>query len=128
MSDVFIDPTKGPISIKIEVNSMQAVGYELIVYGADGSTDLQEHHPGNIGANQSIPIKLKKPASAYTSCYFTTTFVIVDPVGAGNHYSIDYFVIQDGDVLNPVIRIEGKTTAGKVVRFATFHLNENPLA
>jgi hypothetical protein len=122
MSDIFIDPAKGPISIKVEVNTLQVLSFEMMVLAPNGNDEL-EHYLGNSQTSNPFLISLNPPAS-YKDCYFATNFVIIDPLGAGNNYLVHYSVVQNGIDLIPVINISGVTTNGKILRTGLFHVKQ----
>ena len=120
MSDITINPPIGNIALKVDVNSMQVVSYIVTVIESDGTT-VRERYTGTIGANKSSPITLQNKAS-YLNCYFMLKVAIIDPNGAGNAYSIDFSVQQNGVTLNPVITLTGQTTNQHVEDIAIFHV------
>jgi hypothetical protein len=121
MSDITINPANGNISVNLSVTTPQVVGYEVTVYDTDGNTPL-EHYLSDSQTNNPFRPALAQPAGAYTGRYVGVVLSIIDPVGAGNNYSIDFSLRQQGADLNPVQHITGVTATGKLNRFAIFHL------
>ena len=122
MSNIFIDPKDGRISLKIEVDSLQVVGFSILVLAPDGNTELESHSGNSQDANPFI-IPLKDPIM-YKDCYLTGTFVITDPNGAGNKYLVVFSVVQNDADLDPVITLSGLTTIKDVLRTGVFHVKE----
>ena len=122
MSNIFIDPANGRIALKIKVDSLQVVGFNILVLAPDGNTELETHSGNSQDANPFI-IPLKDPVM-YKDCYLTGTFVITDPDGAGNIYNVIFSVVQNEADLAPVITLSGITTNKDVLRTGVFHVKE----
>jgi len=121
MSDITINPANGQIGFKANVTTGQIVGYQITVIAPDGNTEL-EHYLSGSQKNNPYTIKLPKPVASYLNCYVSGTFTIIDPIGSGNPFSINFSIQQNGADLNPVSKIIGTTANGKIIRTAIFHL------
>lgn len=122
MSNIFIDPNNGRIALKIEVGSLQVVGFAIMVLAPDGNSQLESHTGNSQEANPFI-IPLKDPMM-YKDCYLTGTFVITDPNGEGNKYLVLFSVMQNEADLIPVIALSGITTDKDVLRTGVFHVRQ----
>jgi hypothetical protein len=121
MSDITINPANGAINVNLSVTTPQVVGYEVTVLDTDGNTPL-EHFLSDSQTNNPFKPALAQPASAYIGRFVSVVLSIIDPVGPGNNYSIDFSLQQQGADLTPVQHITGVTATGKLNRFAIFHL------
>lgn len=93
MSNVTVNPANGSISVNVAVNSLQVVGISITVYASNGMTPI-EHYLSDSQTNNPFNIVLKNPPGSYSGCYVAGTFSIIDPVGAGNLYSIIFSIQQ----------------------------------
>ena len=122
MSDIFIDPKNGRIALKIEVDSLQLVGFSILILAPDGNTELESHSGNSQDVNPFI-IPLKDPIM-YKDCYLTGTFGITDPNGKGNQYLVLFSVVQNDANLKPIITLSGITGDKDVLRTGVFHVRE----
>jgi hypothetical protein len=116
MADVIINPSEEPLSIKVEVMSMQIVSYSIVILGSDGTAHLSEFYGDSQTENPKI-FPLSGPSADYLNCYVCGSFSLIDPVGAGNPFDIEMSILQSQQVLVPVIAIKGTTSTGKITRY-----------
>ncbi len=122
MTDIFIDPTKSNIAVQITSQSLHALGFEITVFGTDGSTII-EHFTGDTESNKSFTKILENKPSASKGYYIRGTFTVISPDGKDYPYSILFSILEDKMVIKPNITLSDTTTAGKDTTGATYHIN-----
>jgi hypothetical protein len=121
MSDIAINPANGNLTAKIVVTTAQVVGFEIVIYDSDGNTELA-HYLSDSQANNPYLCQLPQPAGYYQNKYVSAIFSIIDPIGAGNNYNINFSIQQLNADLQPVQNLNGTTVTGKLNRYAIFHI------
>jgi hypothetical protein len=125
MSDIFIDPNGGPLSVKIKVKSLQDVGYDLMF--VNNKQNVLADFDGSLSPTADFAInKINNPASECVDGFMNGALEIGDPKGAGNDYDVIISIQQDGNELHPPIEMKGKTTDDEVSLFPQFHINAKP--
>jgi len=123
MADISISRGQDKLSVKIEVKSLQVVGYSGQLIGPN--QNLAAEFDGNLGATTDSSINaLGISPDDCIGGFINVIIVIADPLGADQNYDIVISVFQAGNLLLPIISLTGKTTSNEVTRFPQFHINE----
>lgn len=122
MADISISPRQGKLSVKIEVKSLQVVGYSGQLIGPDQK--LAAEFDGSLGATTDFSINsLGVSPDKCIGGFINVIVEIADPLGADQDYNIVISTLQEDVLLQPVISLTGKTTSESVTRFPQFHIN-----
>jgi len=121
MTDIFIDPTKSSITIKVTSKSLHAVGFEITVFDSDGST-VMEQFTGNTQNTNPYVKTLQQSPSSYKGKYIRGTFTVQSPDGTDYPYSVIFSILEDNIVVNPEIPLAGSTTNGQAQTIAVYYI------
>ena len=122
MADIFIDRIGGKLSVKIEVKSLQVVGYSGQLIGADHKVVAE--FDGSLGSTtDSATNVIGIDAASCIDGFINSIIEIADPIGADQNYDINISVFQDNLQLTPIISLTGTTTNNDVTRYPQFHIN-----
>ena len=121
MTEIFVDPTKQSISVRVESQSLHIVGFEINVYAADGNTVL-ETFTGDTKTNPFIKSLSKKP-SDYAGGYISGTFKVIEPNGKDFTYTLEFSIVIEDAIIHPDNTLSGITRNGIAKVVSTFHLN-----
>jgi len=123
MQDIFIDASKEDISIKVNSQSLHAVGFDVTVFNSDGNTVSEPKIVDDTETNNPNVKLLQNKPSTYKGKYVSGIFTIESPDGTDYDYTVSFSIIEDNVDVHPEIVLKGKTVNGKDTKTATFHLN-----
>ena len=121
MTQITLDPAKSNIAVQVTSQSLHALGFEITVFAADGTT-VTEQFTGDTKIN---PFKksLVNPSSEYKGCFICTTITVLSPDGTDYPYSILFSIVQDDIFSQPNMLISGITGQGCDTTGGTYHIN-----
>ncbi|HTB99479.1 MAG TPA: hypothetical protein VK705_02235 [Ferruginibacter sp.] len=122
MSNITVNPANGPITVTVTVTSLQVVGIGISVIMPDGNTETESYITDSKANNPYNKVLTLAPGSC-SGYYVVGSYTIIDPIGAGNPYTIVMSLQQLGVALLPNITLTGTSAAGKVNRTGTFKIN-----
>lgn len=122
MTEVLIDPNKSNIAVQITSQSLHALGFEITVFAADGTT-ITEQFTGDTKTTNPFTKTLANTPSIYKGSFLRGAFTVISPDGTDFPYSILFSIKEDNTIIVPEITISGTTTNGSETRIGMYHMN-----
>ncbi|MDR3705237.1 MAG: hypothetical protein P4L28_04955 [Paludibacteraceae bacterium] len=121
MKDLFIDPSKSQLEVRIESQSLHALGFEITVVDSDKNTVIEKTKGDTKISNPTTLALSTSPANSKDK-YITGSFTVMSPDGKDYAYSILFSILEDNNIISPNISITGTTKNGQDNRIEMFHL------
>ena len=120
MAEINIDTTKNDLKVRVESQSMHALGFDITVYNEDG-TEL-EHLEGSTAKDSVWQKTLKlKPADSKGK-YINGIFNFKSPDGTDYEYKANFSLLLDDVKVKPEITLTGKTEKGNATTTSDFQI------
>lgn len=124
MTEITIDAAKPTLNMRVKSQSLHALGFEIIVFNADGNTDI-ERYEGSTLSGSTWSTVFKKEAGFYIGKYIRGTFIFKSPNGDDNiPYNACFGILQAGQAIAPDITMTGTSSGGKATVIESFHVGK----